>query len=109
MPSTTSKNNGEPYKPLRQLAVEKTHGEGANPTLLGDPISLATEETTDDNGDGGKTSATTADSTSKGNAEANKRASTSDDNQTKRHPIDHDNEPSDASGSVTKRRAASKL
>ncbi|KAK3370513.1 hypothetical protein B0H63DRAFT_514614 [Podospora didyma] len=31
------------HKPLRQLAAEKLHGEGANPSQLGDPISLKAE------------------------------------------------------------------
>ena len=30
-------------KPLRQLAVEKLHGKGSNPSQLGDPISLKAE------------------------------------------------------------------
>ncbi|KAK0720244.1 hypothetical protein B0H67DRAFT_643524 [Lasiosphaeris hirsuta] len=30
-------------KPLRQLAAEKLHGKGANPSQLGDPISLKAE------------------------------------------------------------------
>ncbi|KAK3366281.1 hypothetical protein B0T24DRAFT_416652 [Lasiosphaeria ovina] len=30
-------------KPLRQLAAEKLHGEGANPSQLGDPISMKAE------------------------------------------------------------------
>jgi len=109
MPSTTSKDNGEPRKPLRQLAVEKTHGEGVNPSLLGDPISLMAEAATDDNPDGGKTHATTIGSTSAKKAEAAKCGTTSDDNQTKRDPVDHDNGPSDASGSVTEGRRSSKL
>jgi hypothetical protein len=44
-------------KPLRQLATEKIHGEGANPTQLGDPVSLKAETSdreprnnTDENG-----------------------------------------------------------
>ena len=37
-----------PQKPLRQLAAEKIHGKGANPSQLGDPISLK-GETTDTN------------------------------------------------------------
>lgn len=31
------------HKPLRQLAAEKLHGPGANPSQLGDPISLKAE------------------------------------------------------------------
>ncbi len=30
-------------KPLRQLAAEKLHGKGANPSQLGDPISMKAE------------------------------------------------------------------
>ncbi|KAK3941003.1 hypothetical protein QBC46DRAFT_383831 [Diplogelasinospora grovesii] len=30
-------------KPLRQLAAEKIHGKGANPSQLGDPVSLKAE------------------------------------------------------------------
>lgn len=30
-------------KPLRQLATEKLHGKGSNPSQLGDPISLKAE------------------------------------------------------------------
>lgn len=30
-------------KPLRQLAVEKIHGKGSNPSQLGDPISMKAE------------------------------------------------------------------
>ncbi|KAK0636042.1 hypothetical protein B0T17DRAFT_650925 [Bombardia bombarda] len=41
-PSDTS------HKPLRQLAAEKLHGKGANPSMLGDPISLKAE-TSDNN------------------------------------------------------------
>ena len=45
-------------KPHRQRAVEKTHGSGANPTQLGDPVSLGAENTdthvsTSTSGDGG--------------------------------------------------------
>ncbi|KAK4457046.1 hypothetical protein QBC42DRAFT_46874 [Cladorrhinum samala] len=40
--SNDSKGSG---KPLRQLAAEKLHGKGANPTLLGDPVSLKAENT----------------------------------------------------------------
>lgn len=31
------------HKPLRQLAAEKLHGKGSNPSQLGDPISLKAE------------------------------------------------------------------
>jgi len=30
-------------KPLRQLAAEKLHGKGSNPSQLGDPVSLKAE------------------------------------------------------------------
>ena len=40
MPGTFSTHH---KKPIRQRKTEKTHGEGANPSLLGDPISLKTE------------------------------------------------------------------
>lgn len=36
-------NDSKESKPLRQLAAEKLHGNGANPTLLGDPVSLKVE------------------------------------------------------------------
>ncbi|KAK4188182.1 hypothetical protein QBC35DRAFT_209239 [Podospora australis] len=36
-------NNAKNEKPLRQLAAEKLHGKGANPSMLGDPISLKAE------------------------------------------------------------------
>ncbi|OIW29353.1 hypothetical protein CONLIGDRAFT_680200 [Coniochaeta ligniaria NRRL 30616] len=109
MPSKTSKDNGEAHKGLRQLAVEKTHGEGANPSLLGDPISLTTEVATEDQSDSGNPSETTADSTSAKNTETAKCGTTSDDNHTKRDPVDHDNGPSRDSGSVTPGRPFSKL
>lgn len=35
-------------KPLRQLAAEKAQGKGANPSQLGDPISLKAETTDTD-------------------------------------------------------------
>ncbi|KAK5652171.1 hypothetical protein OQA88_10813 [Cercophora sp. LCS_1] len=35
-------------KPLRQLAAEKAHGKGANPSQLGDPISLKSETSSAD-------------------------------------------------------------
>ncbi|KAK4168995.1 hypothetical protein QBC43DRAFT_296329 [Cladorrhinum sp. PSN259] len=39
--NTTKEDNND--KPLRQLAAEKLHGKDANPTLLGDPVSLKAE------------------------------------------------------------------
>ena len=39
-PSSSRKSE----KPLRQLATEKIHGKGSNPSQLGDPISLKAEE-----------------------------------------------------------------
>lgn len=95
MPSTTSKKNGETHTPLRQLAAEKLHGKDANPTLLGDPVSIAIESTPNDNADGGKEAATSA-------------AAKAGDNQTKKDPVDHDNGPTGSSGSV-KKGPASKL
>ena len=40
--NSNNNKNGE-EKPLRQLAAEKLHGEGANPSMLGDPTSLKAE------------------------------------------------------------------
>jgi len=40
--------NSKADKPLRQLAAEKLHGKGANPSQLGDPTSLKAE-TSDSN------------------------------------------------------------
>ncbi|KAF2139630.1 uncharacterized protein K452DRAFT_320270 [Aplosporella prunicola CBS 121167] len=39
--SSSSKHQTE--KPLRQLAAEKLHGKGSNPSQLGDPVSLKAE------------------------------------------------------------------
>jgi hypothetical protein len=58
--------------------------------MLGDPVSLATETTPDDNADGGKRAASGKD-------------------QTKADPADHDNGPSGGPGSVTKDKHRSKL
>jgi hypothetical protein len=91
------------HKPLRQLAAEKAHGQGANPSvllqygqcrrdfdrtirsLLGDPTSLATELTPDGDADGGKQAASGKD-------------------QLEADPADHDNDPS-----VTEDKLRSKL
>ncbi|KAJ9144402.1 hypothetical protein NKR19_g6446 [Coniochaeta hoffmannii] len=97
MPSTTSKGQGEPHKTLRQLAAEKTQGKGANPSLLGDPVSLAAESTADDKPNTAK------------KAGSGKHGAASDHGQTRRDPADHDNGPSGSSGSVTKGRPSSKL
>ena len=40
-PSPLSKHQTQP--PLRQLAAEKLHGKGSNPSQLGDPVSLKAE------------------------------------------------------------------
>jgi len=109
MPSTTSKAKGKPHKPLRQLAAEKTHGRGANPSLLGDPISLVAETTSDDIDVGGKTPNTTAGSTLAKKTQTTMHGTTSIDDQTKRDTVNHDNGPSAASGSVFNGGRSSKL
>ncbi|KAK3328079.1 hypothetical protein B0T19DRAFT_423651 [Cercophora scortea] len=38
-------------KPLRQLAAEKLHGKGANPSQLGDPISMKAETSENTSGE----------------------------------------------------------
>ncbi|KAK3994807.1 hypothetical protein QBC44DRAFT_235654 [Cladorrhinum sp. PSN332] len=48
MSPTNNTGNKKQGKPLRQLAAEKLHGKNANPTLLGDPVSLKVETTDSD-------------------------------------------------------------
>lgn len=70
MPSSSSHKS---HKPLRQVAAEKLHGKDANPTLLGDPVSLAAESESTD---------------------GSEAAPLSKDDQTTKDPVDHDNGPS---------------
>jgi hypothetical protein len=68
------------HKPLRQVASEKLHGKDANPSLLGDPVSLAAEQKSTD----GTQLAPTP----------------TEGDQTKKDPADHDNGPSGSQGSA---------
>ncbi len=43
MSHSDSNSNNSSSKPLRQLAAEKAQGKGANPSQLGDPVSLKAE------------------------------------------------------------------
>lgn len=96
MPSTTSSKSGRAYTPLRQLTVEKVHGKGANPSLLGDPTSLTTEVTVEDRSREANESATTSE------AESTIGGTTAHDGQTINDSADHDNRPSGTRGGKTK-------
>jgi hypothetical protein len=101
-----TKNDVKPHKPLRQLAMEKTHGEGANPSLLGDPISLAAEATPDDNSDGAtnQEASPTPDQAAKAGVPSDETRSRN--SRTREDPVDHDNGPSSPSRDAAKARAS---
>lgn len=99
---------GSDKKPLRQLASEKLHGKGANPSQLGDPVSLKaeaadSEPTNQDRGAKGKGGETLKEKM-ENKIQKNEKG---DQNETmlgdpvslkaetsKKDPVDHDNGPS---------------
>ncbi|OJD36210.1 uncharacterized protein BKCO1_1200024 [Diplodia corticola] len=102
-PSPLSKHQTQP--PLRQLAAEKLHGKGSNPSQLGDPISLKAE-TSNSWPTGGNPSARGG-STAFSLSDAAKRTMLGDPVSLKAEtvdtePADHDNGPSGSGGSAQK-------
>ncbi|EKG17018.1 hypothetical protein MPH_05707 [Macrophomina phaseolina MS6] len=108
-PSPLSKHQSQP--PLRQLAAEKLHGKGSNPSQLGDPVSLKAETsntspTDQDLGAHGvsrnsaKQSASLSDATKKtmlGDPVSLKAETAEKD------PVDHDNGPSGSTETASRR------
>lgn len=108
-PSPLSKHQSQP--PLRQLAAEKLHGHGSNPSQLGDPVSLKAETSntspTDQDLGARSGSASNAKPTSSLSDAAKKtmlgdpvslKAETAD-----KDPVDHDNGPSGGNGNSQRR------
>ncbi|KAL1618667.1 hypothetical protein SLS54_007103 [Diplodia seriata] len=102
-PSPLSKHQTQP--PLRQLAAEKLHGKGSNPSQLGDPISLKAE--TSNSWPTGEDAKPRGGSTSFSLSDAAKKTMLGDPVSLKAEtvntePADHDNGPSGSRGSSQK-------
>ncbi|EGO61017.1 hypothetical protein NEUTE1DRAFT_115951 [Neurospora tetrasperma FGSC 2508] len=85
-------------KPLRQVAAEKVNGPNANPSQLGDPISLKAEtnQNPPDNVEYAPEGAEVSPSSSSSRSPSNKSLSASHANRTKAYGVPR-NDPTDAS------------